>query len=182
MGRYLQVIKQEAAKQFLPASLRSREPEQPQYYEPSPPQLHYEDDHQVVSGTRSELRGMLQEAAERARVEERARSEDRLDSIHREAADRLERLAKAAIDRPGQQGAIEIRYRGSAHDKAQRRFAELKFLAAALAVIAALIFIWWVKDGGLTQAGYAPSGWSQSAAPPQLQHKHYRHIEEYDDR
>lgn len=170
MGRYLQAFKEEGRALVG----RRREPDpptQPYYDERRPPQPYDEPTGQMT-------RGDFQAALEQARRQERQEMMDRLERSSNAQADRLANLAMAAINRPNV--PVEIRYRGSASDKKERRFAELKFAAACILLVLALMAIYAVKDSWNASPGWG----STAAAPMNSPHRpaHYKRSEEWDDR
>jgi hypothetical protein len=168
MGRYLQAIKNEARKS-LPAVIRG-----PDEARPSSPQPYYEERRPYDQGPPGEMtRADFQAALEQARRNERSEMIAHLNAAHHTHADRLAQVALAAVNKPS---GGEMRYRGSAYDKRMRRGGELKFVLFCLTLLAALIFIFWIKDH---IADYQAA---QSAATTQQSHRHYRRSEEWDDR
>jgi hypothetical protein len=182
MGRYLQAIKQAAkdeARKSLPAVIRGEEvrSQQPQYYEPE--QSHYAQQRSYGVPASSELSPeQLQMIIAHAKLqgarEELERSREHIDATHHASAERIHSLALAAINK--EHKPFEIRYRGSAYDKRQRRAGELKSVLAIVALLAVLIFVFWVKDRIADYQG------AQSATAAEQSHRHYKRSEEWDDR
>lgn len=175
MGRYLQAIKNEARKQ-LPAVIRGEErrdpPVQPSYEEYRPPQSYGSPASSDLSP--EQLQMIIAHARLQGAREEIEKSRAELHAAHHAGAERIHSLALAAINK--KTDPVEIRYRGSAHDKKERRFAELKFATLIAAIILALILIFWVKD----QVNSYADGWNHP--PTVTQHKHYERHESWDDR
>jgi hypothetical protein len=182
MGQWLQALKQAAkdeARKSLPAVIRGEEarPQQPQYYEPEQSQYARQRPYGVPASSDlspEQLQMIIAHAKLQGAQEELERSRAHIDATHHASAERIHSLALAAINK--EQKPLEIRYRGSAHDKKERRFAELKFAAAAVALLLLLIFIFWVKDHVADYQG------AQSATAAQQSHRHYKRSEEWDDR
>lgn len=176
MGRYLQAFKEEGrALVGRRSATQSEQPPPQPYCEERRPQ-HYHDQEPTGQMTR----GDFQAALEQARRQEREDMIARMDASHHAHADRLAQVALAAVNR--QNTPVEIRYRGSAYDKKERRFGELKFALIAVAILAALVFIFWVKDQIASYTDPSPGYVAHAPMNHPNRPAHYKHSEEWDDR